>query len=89
MKTLRYQIWEGRKCMESISDFSIVDHPISLMFHLLVQLDFVEMAFCLSLDEMAQRTALDVKRFVMSVGLEDLDERETLLVLSGIFLQNP
>jgi hypothetical protein len=36
-----------------------------------------------------QVCTLDVKRFVMSVGLEDLDERETLLVLSGIFLQNP
>ncbi len=40
MKTLRYQIWEGRKCMESISDFSIVDHPISLMFHLQIQENF-------------------------------------------------
>jgi hypothetical protein len=36
-----------------------------------------------------QVCTLDVKRFVTSVGLEDLDERETLLVLSGIFLQNP
>jgi hypothetical protein len=26
--------------MESISDFSIVDHPISLMFHLQIQKNF-------------------------------------------------
>jgi hypothetical protein len=58
--------------MESISDFEIVDDPISKMFHLLLDLlDFVEMAFYLHSEGMTQRTALNVKRFVRSVDLED------------------
>jgi hypothetical protein len=82
---------EEGKCMESISDFGIADDPISKMFHLccylLAQLDFLATAFCLSLEGMTQRTALDVKRFVMSVDLEDLGEMGTLSVQSGSFLQ--